>query len=211
MIDTSNRYREIFLAALFVVIVILLVFRKCNCGRAAQTETVRIDTVYKEVKGDVSYIPKTDTIFFTRTTTKLVPYLTLDTLYIPELVDVDTAAILSDYYKARIYRDTLRNQYGYISLTDTISQNKIRGRGVKTSLLIPEVTKTITLTQPKRNQIYIGAGLFGNEDDYLDGYNVNLALKTRRDKMIEIGYNQLFDGGHFYSLGLKFKISFRKN
>lgn len=210
MKDTDTQYRRIVIAALFLVVVIFLVFRKCACGKG-ETKTVKIDTVYKEIKGEVFYIPKVDTVFFTRTTTKLVPYLTLDTLYIPELKDVDTIAILSDYYKARIYRDTLKNQYGYISLTDTISQNKIKGRGVKTSLLIPEITRTITLSQPKRNQIYIGAGLFGNEDDYLDGYNVNLALKTRRDKMIEVGYNQLFNGAHYYSLGMKFKISFRKN
>lgn len=209
MSDTNKQFPKLIAISLFVMLCIFLLFKNCKCGNS-ELKSVRVDTVYKEVKGEVIYVPKVDSIYFTRNTRELVPYATTDTLYIPELENVDTAAILSDYYKAVIYKDTLRNQYGTITVTDTVSQNRIKGRGVRTNLSIPEITKTITLTQPKRAQVYLGADLFGNEDDYLDGYNVNLSLKTRSDKIIEVGYNQLFNGSHYYSLGLKLKISFRK-
>lgn len=200
------------LLGLFLVLVIILLFKKCDCGRTTPTETVRVDTVYKEVKGEVVYVPKVDTMYFTKTTSKTIPYRVFDTLYLPELVELepDTAAIIANYTKAFLYSDTIKNKYGNIIINDTLTRNRIYGRGVKTNLLIPEVTKTITLTQPRRNMVFIGANLLGSETDFFKGYNVNLSLKTKQDRMIEVGYNQLFGGEHYYSLGLKWKLSFTK-
>ena len=210
MQDTDKKYKNLVIIAIILALVLALFLKRCGNG-VSDKPTIKIDTVYKEVKGDVTYIPDVDTIYYTKT--KYVPTnpdLIIDTMYLPELIDVDTLAILKDYYAHVVYEDTLRNQYGYISVTDTISQNRIKSRQVKTALSIPEVTKTITLTQPKKAQIYLGANFLGNQDDPLLGYNVNISLKTKRDKFIEAGYNQFYGGTSFYSLGLKFKISFRK-
>ena len=209
MIDTNKKYKNLVIAAILILLVLALFLKRC--GHSGGGTTIKIDTVYKELKGDIVYIPKVDTIYHTKV--KYVPTnpdLIIDTLYLPELIDVDTANILKDYFAHVVYRDTLRNQYGYISVTDTISQNRITSRQVKTALSIPEVTKTITLSEKKRAQIYLGANFLGSENDPLLGYNVNISLKTRRDKFIEAGYNQFYGGKSFYSLGLKFKISFRK-
>lgn len=213
MKDTNKDFLTLFkqvIIGLFVVLIIFLLFRNCKCGKSGGT-TVKIDTVYVEVKGDVTYVPLFDTIFYTKT--KYVPTnpdLIIDTLYLPELIDVDTLAILKDYYASVVYKDTLRNQYGYISVTDTLSQNRIKSRQVKTSLLVPEVTTTITLTQPKRAQVYLGASILGNEDDILQGAEINLSLKTRKDRIIEAAYIRTFDNIHFYKFGYKHKISFKK-
>ncbi len=218
---TDKNFKNILVICLIAALVIVLLLKKCGNNSGGNTIIER-DTIYQEVKGDISYVPQIDTVFFTRTTTKLVPYATLDTLYLPELIDVDTAAILSDYYKARVYRDSVPvrwedksdadiwSEIGSIYIYDTISQNRIKGRQVKTVLSIPEVTKTITLTQPKRAMVFLGANFLGSMEEPLLGYNVNLSFKTKRDKFIEAGYNQFYGGQSFYSLGLKFKISFRK-
>ena len=210
MQDTDKKYKNLVIIAIILALVLALFLKRCgNGGRG--TTTIKIDTVYKEVKGDVTYVPVIDTIYHTRNVyVPTNPDLLIDTMYLPELIDVDTLAILKDYYAHVVYKDTLRNQYGYISVTDTISQNRIKSRQVKTALSIPEVTKTITLSQPKRAMIFLGGDILGNESDPLSGYNVNLSLKTKQDRMIEIGYNQLFNDAHYYSLGVKWKISFRK-
>ncbi len=206
---TEKNFKNIFIVCLLTALVIVLLLRKCGHGGDTQP-TIKIDTVYQKVKGDTVYVPKVSSIYYDRI--KYVPTnpdLIIDTLYLPELID--TLSILKDYYAHVVYKDTLRNQYGYISVTDTISQNRIKSRQVKTALSIPEVTKTVTLTQPKRAQVYLGANFLGNQSDPLLGYNVNISLKTKRDRIIEAGYNQFYGGQSFYSLGLKFKISLRKN
>ncbi len=209
--NTDGQYKLILIGCGIIAIVVLLLLMKC--GRSGDDKPkIEIKTVIKEVKGDTVYTPKINNIYHDRIVyVPTNPDSIIDTLYLPELVDVDTLAILKDYYAHVVYKDTLRNQYGYIALTDTLSQNRIKSRQVKTSLSIPEVTKTITLTQKKRAQIYLGANFLGSETDPLLGYNVNISLKTKRDKFIEAGYNQFYGGQSFYSLGLKFKISFRKN
>ena len=59
---------------------------------------------------------------------------------IPVPVDVDTAAILADYYKQRIYDDTLINdQFVTLMLRDTVYHNQLLGRTVHYSLSIPQV------------------------------------------------------------------------
>ena len=152
--NTEKKYKNIFIICLIAALVLALFLKKC--GNSGGGTTIKYDTVYKEVKGDIVYVPDVDTIIYTKT--KYVPTnpdLIIDTLYLPELIDVDTANILKDYFAHVVYKDTLRNQYGYISVIDTISQNRIKSRQVKTALSIPEVTKIITLSEKKRAQIYL--------------------------------------------------------
>jgi hypothetical protein len=182
-----------------------------KCGGGGMVESVKIDTVYKLVKADTFYIPKTDTTIIEKTKYKLREVITdrFDTLYLPELQDVDTLRILADYYKSNIYKDTIKNDYGYIALTDTINQNKIAGRSASTRLSIPEITKTITLID-NRNQVYLGAGVWSNQKDALGGIEINLSLKTKQDRIVGLGYQNLFDIGSFYKLEYRHKISFKK-
>ncbi len=210
MIDTNSKFKNYIIIGLIAAFVIVLLLLKCG-NNSQRNTSVKIDTVYKELKGDIVYIPEVDTIYYPKNVyVPTNPDLIIDTLYLPELIDVDTVNILREYYATALYKDTIRNQYGYIAVIDSISRNRIKSRQVKTALSIPEVTKTITLSQPKRAQVYLGANFLGREDDPILGYNVNVSFKTKRDKFIEAGYSQFYGGEHFYSLGLKFKISFRK-
>jgi hypothetical protein len=201
--------KNIIIALLVIGIIILLLLQKCGGGGIV--ESVKIDTVYKLVKADTFYIPKTDTTIIETTKYKLREVITdrFDTLYLPELQDVDTLRILAEFYKSNIYKDTIKNDYGYIALTDTINQNKIAGRSASTRLSIPEITKTITLID-KRNQVYLGGGIWGSQKDFLSGIELNLSLKTKQDRIVGLGYQNLFNAGSFYKLEYRHKISFKK-
>jgi hypothetical protein len=207
--DTQGEYKSLVIAGLVIIVVILLFIRQCGRGNPEEP-TIQIDTVYEKIEGKISYVPRVDTIYYPRDKFRF----RWDTIYFEQQSEepgmyIDTCNY-REFYATRIYRDTLRNKFGHIVVTDSVSQNKIQGRGVVTDLNIPLVTKIITLPSLKRGQLYIGANLLGNESDPLSGYNVNLAFKTKRDRMIEAGYNQLFGGEHYYSVGIKWKISFRK-
>lgn len=57
---------------------------------------------------------------------------------VPVPAEVDTAAILSDYYIQRMYEDTLiNNEFVTLMLRDTVYNNKLLGRTVHYNLSIP--------------------------------------------------------------------------
>jgi len=202
-------FKNYFILALVIAVIVLLSLLKC--GNNGTVESVKIDTVWVEVKQDTAYIPKIDTTIIEKTKYRAVYTEKYDTLYLPELIaeEADTLLILARYFEKNIYKDTIKNQYGYIALNDTITQNKISGRSASTRLSIPEITKTITLID-KRNQIYLGGGIWGSQKDFLSGVELNLSLKTKQDRIVGIGYQNLFNAGSFYKLEYRHKISFKK-
>lgn len=210
MENKQRDFKDVMLFAFACVIVILLMFKSCGRGepRYIDKEKVVYKTVYKNERLDTVYIPRLLTKYIAGKAPK--PFEKWDTLYLEQIKDVDTAQILEDYYSFYVYSDVIKHKYGRTFITDTISRNEIIGRQVTHDLLIPEVTKTITLTQPKRAALFVGGSILSNPKELAAGYNVNLSLKTKKDKMIEVGYNQLFSGQAYYSLGFKQKISFRK-
>lgn len=89
-------------------------------------EIIRIDTIRKT---DSIYVP--------------VPYPSeiIKPVFIPE--EIDTVAIIADYYSKIVYdKDTLINTSNLIvSVTDTISENRKTGRSVYYTLQYPEITR----------------------------------------------------------------------
>lgn len=76
-------------------------------------------------------------------------------VFIP--TEIDTMEVLQDYYSTRVYSDTLRvENLGYVTIVDTISQNKIIGRSFKANLLERTITETITVKELPRLQIWTG-------------------------------------------------------
>lgn len=200
--------KDSVIIALCIVIMVILLSKSCGKKESEPNQTTVYDTIYKQERLDTIYTPKLLTRYLRPDAPKV--FEKWDTLYIEQLKDVDTSEILRDYNSFLIYKDTVRNKYGYVVINDTLTMNRIVSRGVITELKVPEVTKTVTLSQPKRAALFIGGGVFGNQKDLAAGYDVNVAFKTRGDKIIEIGYSQFFGGQGYFSLGYKHKISFNK-
>ena len=90
---------------------------------------------------------KTDTIFNVKTLTKYkkgdsIPYVIIaqDTIQIPIH---DTIRIINEYLQIKAYNDTIRIDSNAFYIQDTISQNKIIGRGFEAKLQ----EKTIYITK----------------------------------------------------------------
>lgn len=106
-------------------------------------------------------IVKTDTIYQQKTYTKYkkgesIPFVVLDTTYLIDQVH-DTITIVKDYNQVRVYSDTMRiDSLGYAYIQDTISQNKIQGRGFSANFNLPTITITKIIEQKPKNNLYLG-------------------------------------------------------
>lgn len=199
-----NLYRILLAGAICYI----LFLQMCNTGPSCP------DQVVKSVKIDTAFIieqfkstwqmPKPDTVIKPGTVpAPLVFYLDTGSRVIQP---VDTAAILQDYFTKVFYRDTMQTQYGAITVEDTISQNRIQARRWATNFTIPTITKTVTVVEKQRNQLYIGfSALMGQRDI---GAELNLSLKTQKDQQYEAGAG-LYGTQWYGRVGTKFKLSLK--
>jgi hypothetical protein len=177
----------------------------------SDTVSVKVDTVYKEVKEEVPvYIPKWRTRVETETDT------------VEKLVNVDTTAILKDYYSKYQYIDTVKltytdtlgvkKKFGHGIITDIVSQNQIIQRGIVWDYKIPYITKTITLQAPPRRQLYIGAGVAFNKVNFVDNVSGGIIYKTKKDKIYQLSVgmaNQDGAAAPFLGGGIYWKIKLK--
>jgi hypothetical protein len=172
--------------------------------------------VVKEVPGEVVH----DTV-------SVPEYLEGETIYldsivyVPTLVQVDTAEILKDFYAKILLNDTIKlnNNQGFVYLSDSISKNNIVSR--KWSARIkPKIVREPAPEPPKvRNQVYIGLNGALSEKDFVNSLGTSILFKTKDDKIFQVGVgvaNRTFDGysGTFIPYingGVYWKIKFKKD
>jgi hypothetical protein len=144
---------------------------------------------------------KTDTIFNVKTLTKYkkgdsIPYVIIaqDTIQIPIH---DTIRIINEYLQIKAYSDTIRIDSNAFYIQDTISQNKIIGRGFEAKL--QEKTIYITKTIKPKTELLIG-GELRNSNNVL-GASIGLGLKVPNKGVILLNY-----GTQGYSVGYYKKL-----
>jgi hypothetical protein len=156
-----------------IVIVLLtavLIFFVASDARYTKSEPVIItDTVYQE---------KTFTKFINGNS---IPFVVLDTIYI---VETDTITIVKDYNQVKVYSDTMRiDSIGYAYIQDTISQNKIQGRGFSANFNLPTITITKLIEPKSKNQLYLGfIGDLKHSNGQI-GIGGSIALKTAKNTL----------------------------
>jgi hypothetical protein len=107
-----------------------------------------------------------------------------ETEYVDIPADVDTLAILKDYYTKYSYNDTVNvDKYGTGIIKDDVTQNEIVSRQIEWDLKIPIVKETITVKELPKNQIYIGAGLGLDRVNFINNVNAGFLWKTKQDKI----------------------------
>jgi hypothetical protein len=103
----------------------------------------------------------TDTVYHQKTFTKFIkgnsiPFVVLDTIYLLDTI-TDTITIVKDYNQVKVYSDTMRiDSIGYAYIQDTISQNKIQGRGFSANFKLPTITITKLIEPKRKNELYLG-------------------------------------------------------
>lgn len=124
-----------------------------SCHKAPAATPVRIDTVKVPVQQQAEwYTPQIAVFEGGHIPDGLV--IRVDSFIQYEYLPVDTAAILRDYFARLYYVDTIRTQYGTLTLFDSLSQNRIKRRRWELDFTVPEITRT--KEAPKRNQLYLG-------------------------------------------------------
>jgi hypothetical protein len=195
--------RQFYFGIIAVLTIIILFLQMCK----GKKDCPEITTV---IKSDTVYIHKTDTT----TIYKPKPVLIVrndtifkeDTLYWVEVEHADTAAILRDYFATRFYSDSQAVQYGNVIINDSVSRNRITSRKVITDFNFPVVTNTVTV-EKKHSQLYLGFSFTGNKVHPIYGFGGDLMLKTKRDRIYEIGALYIAEADIFYRFGTKFKLS----
>jgi len=130
----------------------------------------------------------TDTVYQQKTFTKFIkgnsiPFVVLDTIYLIDSIK-DTITIVKDYNQVKVYSDTMRiDSLGYAYIQDTISQNKIQGRGFSANFNLPTITITKLIEPKSKNQLYLGfIGDLKHSNGQI-GIGGSIALKTAKNTL----------------------------
>lgn len=198
---------------LVIIIVGLVIFMGTGNGRGCRGGAKKSDTV---IKHDTTWSVHDTTIYKTlkgkvlHDTIKTPPQYIADTNY-PKLL-AQYNDLLGKYLALVEFRDTIRlDTLGYVAILDTVNQNAIKGRSVRSNYKIPTVTvtKTITHYDPPKAQLYYGFGLDLNTTFAPTGAHGGLILKTKRDQLIGLQIGTGINGGINYGFSSYWKIKLK--
>ena len=158
----------------------------------------------KETKPIV--ITKYDTIVEVKNIVKYkrgesIPFVVLDTIVKIDEVH-DTIRIMSDYNRIYAYYDTLKlDSAQYVYVSDTISQNKILGRGYGGHFVEKTIRIETTKIMPPKFAVYWGVLGDYREFDKKIGFGFGLAFKMPKNGLFTLGATT-----NQYSLGIYKKL-----
>ena len=146
---------------------------------------------------------------------KPVPYAVHDTIQ----AVVDTNFIVNEYLNSK---NVFTNVYkfdkgqGSISITDTISKNKIVGRKYTTK--ITPIVDTLRIPEPFKRKVFFGLEGGFNQADFMNSVGAGLLINSKSDKIYNLGIgvnNKTTDGtnGSFTPYirgGVYWKIKLKK-
>ena len=170
VMENRSKYLNIKNVIIAVLLLVILFLRWCtpkpDCpeiGKTTVVETIEYDTIRETTP---EYIPVPGPVQY-------------DTTYLER--DIDTAAILRDYFASYHYSDTVTLDSVKVIIKDTVSQNKIKSRSLEYEILYP--TKTITITNDRyinRREYYAGFGIAGSTNGF-EFIGFDFIFKTKKD------------------------------
>ena len=177
------------LTVIIVVLVLYVAFSKNGCSpRHQKSDTVTVHDTSWSVHDTTIYktlIGKGKTL---HDTIQTPPEYIADTNY-PKLL-AQYNDLLSKYMALVEFKDTIRlDTLGYVAITDTVNQNNIKGRSVRSNYKIPTITITNTITNyaPPKAMLFFGGGVQGNQTLGVTGANLGIIYKSKKDKIV--GFN----------------------
>jgi|SanBayMetagenome_1026888.scaffolds.fasta_scaffold35147_2 hypothetical protein len=174
-------------------------FRGCLPEKKYSPEVIRIEgKKYEVLKHDTVYQKKTITQY--RDGVYVYKY---DSVYVEIPQNVDTSAILKDFYAMNMFADTLKTEIGNIVLNDTISQNKIKGRTYTASFKYPEI-RTIVKERPKA-AVFAGLGSSIDGEAKLQEVSAHIFLETRKRRLYGVGIG-IASGAPVYKFNVLLKL-----
>jgi hypothetical protein len=178
--------RDIITAILIIAVLVLVLEPKKETKPIVIT---KYDTIV-EVKNIVKYKRG-----------ESIPFVVLDTIVKIDEVH-DTIRIMSDYNRIYAYYDTLKlDSAQYVYVSDTISQNKILGRGYGGHFVEKTIRIETTKIMPPKFAVYWGVLGDYREFDKKVGFGFGLAFKMPKNGLFTLGATT-----NQYSLGIYKKL-----
>lgn len=118
-------------------------------------------------------------------------------------------ALLKLYLNKVVYSDTIRvGSYGYISVLDTVKENKLASRKINENYNIPKIkeTKTITRYLPPSQSLFVGGGINTSNSIGIRGIEAGILYKTKKESIFNIKAQVDLDGKPMYGFGYYTKI-----
>lgn len=200
------------LTGLVILALVGTLFMQRGCGTGGdgskKPDTVRVvDTAW--YKHDSIIVKKVPMIQEIPGDTKYIPQVPADY----ESLKADYKALQATHYAKRIYQDSVPvGKFGYIHITDTVSQNTLGKRKTKEDFKIPVVKETTTITkyeEPKR-QVYVGGGVNMNRELGLSAAKVGIMYKTKKDQLFGINSQVDMKGNTSFGFESYWKINLNK-
>ena len=178
--------KDIITAILIIAVLVLVLEPKKSNPPIVVTKydtIVKVEKITKYRKGDD------------------IPFVVLDTIRLIDEVH-DTIRIMSDYNRIYAYYDTLKlDSLQYVYVSDTISQNKILGRGYGGHFVQKEIRIETTKTLPSKFAVYWGVLGDYREFDKKVGFGFGLAFKMPKNGLFTLGATT-----NQYSIGIYKKL-----
>lgn len=178
----KNKFQNIVIVILIIIIVLSKMFepQPTNLkeyikigGKKYELLSKNIDTIYLD---SIVYIPEYKPVFIDSIVTVEVPQ------------DVDTLAILKDYYSKYVYLDTIPiNSIGFAYISDVIFKNRIHSRAARFDYKIPVIKQSLIIKELPKNKVFVGLTIGMNRTTFLNHTTVNVLLLNKRDRMYSLG------------------------
>lgn len=194
----NNKISTLIIIGLLLIMIFVF---KTN-GNEVKGKTVYVNgNPYEVVKHvvDTQYVNQYKTVFKEGKDIYVDKVIYID---VPDIVD--TTAILKNYYSKVVYDDTLKldEKMGFISVKDTVFQNRIFSRKWTTSINKMYIRDSIFLKELPKNEFFIGGMVgYGNFVPYIgpsfllknkkeDIYNLNIGFDLNRNLLYQIGFTK---------------------
>lgn len=197
---------------LIVVLLIIILLQKCSGGNSEHPTAPQITK-------DTVWVQKSSTITTKPQLIKSIPYpVPIDRWNTEYVADTNYAKLVLQYQElvkellsTNYYRDSLHvDSLGYVIIKDTVSRNTILGRSFDYDFHYPMITKTVTVLEKKRGQVYIGMGIGGVNDNLINKLNLGLMYKNKQDVMFGPTLSIEQNGTLLYGVQAFWKIKLRK-
>ncbi len=202
-------------AIIVLVVIGVLVISRMGCNNGLgffdkpKADTVRvIDTLWEQHDTTiVKKVPVKEIIYDIDTLT-LPPQMIADTNY--AALKLQFEALVREHTAKAIFFDTIKvpQLKGGFYIKDTVQFNRLAGRSINADYVIPIVKETVTITKqaPKRNQLYIGAGINTSKTLMPQAAEAGLILKTKRDQIYGLKAGTDINGNVTYGFQSYWKI-----
>jgi len=113
-------------------------------------------------------------------------------IYQPIPKDVDSMAVIRDYFTIRQYKDSTENDTVKITIQESVGQNRVMERKIDWRLKLPITTVIETHTERTR-KLLIG-GLV-SKDSLRTGLYLSAAYQNKKDMIFVVGYDPFLRTG----------------